>query len=157
MRTAIYRLLAIRTAIFVLACPIGCWINIRLLPSSKVLNFLHGPNYISYLFIVNVQYQLYYIKTHRFFNQINFFINFYCRQILQDFSTLFMIFIDDFIVFSQINLLSLVLILIFPLTVERFIHEPLAQEAGTGQPLPTSSTINKVHSFKSNDHKIQSF
>ena len=55
-----------------------------------------------------------------------------------------MIFIDYSFVFSHSTLLSLVLILIFPL-VECFIHEPLTRE--TGRPLPTSSTINKVHSF----------
>ena len=55
-----------------------------------------------------------------------------------------MIFIDYSIVFSHSTLLSLVFILIFPL-VECFIDEPLARE--TGRPLPTSSTINKVHSF----------
>lgn len=55
-----------------------------------------------------------------------------------------MIFIDYSIAFSHSTLLSLVLILIFPL-VERFKYEPLARE--TGRTLPTSSAINKVHSL----------
>ena len=44
MRTAIYGLLAIPTAIFVLARANGYWINIRLLSFAKVLDFLHGRN-----------------------------------------------------------------------------------------------------------------
>ena len=55
-----------------------------------------------------------------------------------------MTFIDYSIAFSHSTLLSLVLILIFPL-VERFKYEPLARE--TGRTLPTSSAINKVHSL----------